>query len=100
MRLLNKPEDLIHFVQREKALVFCSATWVTWLPSYRDELDAAELPVAEVDVDNEMFWDLLRENSVLTVPSFMLYCDGKFKALVAGKVEPDELKGLICRSAT
>lgn len=94
MKKLETLADLEHFVMRAKALVFCSASWVTWLPAYRDQLDTANLPIAELDVDNEAFWGLLRKNFVMNVPAFMLYCDGRFVGVTVGKVDPVELTAI------
>jgi hypothetical protein len=95
MKQLKTLADLTHFVQRSKALVFCSATWVKWLADYREELDEGNLPIAEIDVDNPAFMSLLQMKFVMNVPSFMLYCDGEFRGVTVGKMAVSELEALI-----
>jgi hypothetical protein len=92
MKTPTNLSDLEHFVQRRRAIVFCSATWVSWIPAYRKELDQAGLPIIEIDVDDPVFLTLLQANSVFTVPSFLLYCDGSLETVRGGRTSVNELR--------
>lgn len=92
MKKLLGLEDLEQFVKQQRyAIIFCSATWVIWLPSYREELNAANLPIVELDIDIIECWELLRENLVSNVPAFMLYSDGRFTKTIVGRVKAEKL---------
>jgi hypothetical protein len=104
MKLLKTVDELLDFVLDHKvSLIFCTATWVSWIAQYRDEIKALseyELQkIAEVDVDDPAFIEFVKEHDVLNVPAFIVFKRGwgrvDHEKTLTGKLSIEKLKKVL-----
>jgi hypothetical protein len=99
MKLLKTVDELQDFVLNHKvSLIFCTATWVSWIAQYRDEIKILQA-IAEIDVDDPAFAEFAITHDVLNIPAFIVFRRGwgrvDHEKTLIGKLSIEDLEKVL-----